>query len=158
MAHLLTITTPYGFTCQTFLITSFIVTSHLSSFLMDEPDYEQISADFTSLVVDTKKDTFKDSCLLLMISFMNGGPCPISSINLIPFTTHYSLYSILGWRTHLNLYCLTCQFVLVLHFSYMFFHWVKKSTPILHFTHIYPKLCLTYLASFKTLGSPANFK
>lgn len=41
---------------------------------MDEPNNEQISADFPLLVVDTKEETFKDSCPLLMISFMNGGP------------------------------------------------------------------------------------
>lgn len=96
---------------------------------MDEPNYEQISEDFSLLAVDTKEETFKDSCLLLMISFMNGGPCPMPAINLKPFTKHYSLYSILGWKTHLNLYCLTCilyQFVLVVHFSYMMFSLSKK--------------------------------
>ncbi len=96
---------------------------------MDEPNYEQISADFPSSVVDTKEETLYDSCLFLMISFMNGSPCPISATNLKPFKKHYSLYSILGWKTHLNLYCLTCilyQFVLVLHFSYMMFSLSKK--------------------------------
>lgn len=69
-----------------------------------------------------------------MISFMNGGPCPISATNLKPFTNYYSLYSILGWKTHLNLYCFTgilYQFVLVLHFSYMMFLLSKKKINII---------------------------